>query len=90
MCVCVCVCVYLDVGFVDEDGRLKLGPLADDLAENDGLLEEEDLQLFVLFRLLFAQVGAAVQLGVQQQLALRRDFSLKRKKTTKTKQKQEY
>lgn len=56
---------YLDVSFVDEDGLAKLCPLAHDFAENDGLFEEKDLQLFELFGWHFAQLRATVKLTVE-------------------------
>jgi hypothetical protein len=69
------------VGLVDVRGVGELRLLADDIGEDDVLLEQEDLQLFWLLH------GARVPLGVvafdtedgavQQQLSLRRDFPFK-------------
>ena len=61
------------MGLVDEDGLDELRALAHDLAEDDGLLEEEHLELFELF---LAQFSAAVELAVQQQFPLRCYFTL--------------
>jgi hypothetical protein len=53
------------VSFVNEDGLDKLRAFADNFAENDGLLEEKDLELLELFGRHFAQLRAAVQLAVE-------------------------
>ena len=62
------------MGFVDEDRLDELRPFTDDFAEDDGLLEKENLKLFELF---LAELGATVELSVQQKFTLRCYFALR-------------
>lgn len=70
--------LYLDVGLVYEDGLNKLRPLAHNLAEDDGLLKEEYLELLKLFGGRFAQFRRAVELTVEEKFSLRRNLPLKK------------
>lgn len=49
------------MSFVDEDRLNELRSFADDFAEDDGLLEKENLELFELF---LAELSATVKLSV--------------------------
>lgn len=67
------------MSLVNEDGLDELGPLPHDLAEDDGLLEEEHLELLKLLRGQPAQLCGAVELAVEEKFALRRYLALERK-----------